>query len=173
MPTAGPNAAFAAMTHLLGQRLDPYGSFHFLVEIEGILAGGFSECHGLAVETEVHEFREGGVNDHVHHFAGASRSPNLVLRRGLTAIDTLWEWHQDVVRGSFQRRNGSIYLLDERRMPVTWWDFRAAYPVKWNGPELNAGSAAVAVESVELVHTGLSRPRGAGRLLGLAGMAGG
>ena len=50
MPTAGPNAAFAAMTHLLGQRLDPYGSFHFLVEIEGILAGGFSECHGLSVE---------------------------------------------------------------------------------------------------------------------------
>jgi len=167
MPAAGVNP-FAAVTSLLGERLDPYRSFHFLVEIEGLLAGGFSECQGLSVETEVHEFREGGVNNHVHRFAGPSRSPNLVLKRGLTAIDTLWEWHQDVVRGRFRRRNGSVYLLDERRVPVTWWDFRAAYPVRWNGPDLQAGSASVAIESVELAHEGLSRPMAASRLLGRA-----
>lgn len=173
MPAAGPNMAFAAAGSRLGARLDPYKSFHFLVEIEGILAGGFSECSGLSVETEVHEYREGGVNDHVHRFAGPSRSPNLVLKHGLTAIDTLWDWHQDVVRGRFRRRSGSIYLLDDRRIPVTWWDFKDGYPVRWNGPDLQAGSAAVAVESVELAHHGLSRPRAAGRALGLAAGAAG
>jgi phage tail-like protein len=171
MPATGANLAFAAASSLLGVRLDPFKSFHFLVEIEGILAGGFSECQGLSVETEVHEYREGGVNDHVHRFAGPSRSPNIVLRHGLTVIDTLWEWHQDVVRGDIRRRNGSIYLLDDRRLPVTWWDFRAAYPVKWSGPDLNAGSASVAVESVELAHNGLSRPRMAGALGLAAGAA--
>ena len=61
MPSLGLNAAFSLVTNLLGVRLDPYQGYNFLIEIEGILAGGFSECSGLTVETEFFEFREGGV----------------------------------------------------------------------------------------------------------------
>ena len=172
MPTLGLNAAFGAMTNLLGVRLDPYKAFNFLVEIDGLLAGGFSECRGLSVQTETLEYREGGVNDFTHHFAGPTKYPALVLKHGLTPIDGLWEWHQSVVQGKITRRNGTIYLLNDRRLPVMWWDFTEAYPVKWDGPDLQAGSAAVAFESVELVHRGLGRPRLAG-LLGLAADAGG
>jgi len=43
-------------------------------------------------------------------------------------------------------------------LPVMWWDFADAFPVKWTGPMLNASSSAVAVESFELRHRGLSRP---------------
>lgn len=158
MPVIGPSAALAAMSGASGQRTDPYQAFNFFIEIEGILAGGFSECSGLLIETEVHEYREGGVNDYVHRFVGATKSPVLTLRRGLTPIDTLWLWYQDVMEGTITRRNGTIYLLDKQQIPVIWWNFKEAVPVKWTGPELRADSANVAFVSIELAHRGLSRP---------------
>jgi phage tail-like protein len=167
MPSLGLNAAFGLVTNLLGVRADPYHGFNFLVEIEGILAGGFSECSGLQVETEVFDYREGGVNEYVHRFAGATKYPPLILKHGLTPIDGLWGWHQEVVEGQITRRNGTIYLLNKQHVPVMWWDFKQAFPVKWTGPELRADSSSVALESVELSHRGLSRPR----LAALAGLA--
>jgi len=35
--------------------------------------------------------------------------------------------------------------------------FRDAYPVKWNGTDLNATATLVAVESVELAHHGMTK----------------
>jgi len=168
MPTLGLNAAFAAATNLLGVRADPYQAFNFLVEVEGILAGGFTECSGLQVETEFADYREGGLNDYVHRFAGPTKYPSLVLKHGLTQIDGLWAWHQEIVtQQKIERHNGTIYLLDKKRVPVMWWDFKEALPVKWTGPDLRADSGNVAVESIELTHRGLSRPRLATALAGL------
>jgi len=167
MPSLGLNAAFGLVTNLLGIRADPYQVFNFLVEIEGILAGGFSECSGLQVETEFFDYREGGQNGFVHRFAGPTKYPPLTLKHGLTQIDGLWSWHQDVVNEKIERRNGTIYLLDKQRIPVMWWDFKEAFPYKWTGPELRAGAAAIAFESVELAHRGLSRPSLSNLLAGI------
>jgi phage tail-like protein len=167
MPSLGLNAAFSAAGNLLGVRLDPYQVHHFLVEIDGLLAGSFSECSGLQVETETFEYREGGLNEYAHHFTGPTKYPPLVLKHGLTQIFGLWQWHQDVVKGNIHRKNGTIYLLDKLRVPVVWWNFKGAFPVKWTGPELNAESGNVAFESIELVHRGLSRPTLANLAAGL------
>jgi phage tail-like protein len=149
----------AMFTNLLGLRNDPYAAFNFLVEIEGLIVGGFTEVSGLQVETAVHEYQEGGQNEYVHKLPGPTRYPsNLTLKRGLTDIETLWSWHQDVIAGRIERRNGTIYLLDRLRLPAMWWDFKQAYPVKWSGPDFKADSNAVAVETVELVHRGISKP---------------
>jgi phage tail-like protein len=172
MPSLGINAAFGLVTNLLGVRADPYPAFNFLVEIEGILAGGFAECSGLQVETETVEYREGGVNDYVHRFAGPTKYPPLILKHGLTLIDGLWSWHQDVARFDITRRSGTIYLLNQQRIPVMWWDFKEALPVKWTGPELRAASASIAFESIELSHRGLSRPTLASALAGVGATLG-
>jgi phage tail-like protein len=39
--------------------------------------------------------------------------------------------------------------------PVMTWNFTNAYPVKWIGPHFQASEAAVAVETLELVHEGI------------------
>lgn len=159
MTTLGINAAFSAGSSLLGIRNDPYMAFTFLVEIEGLLVGGFSEVTGLQIETVIETYREGGLNEYEHKLAGPTRYPsNLILKHGLTDIETLWSWHQDVAQGTIERKNGTIYLLDRQRLPAMWWDFMEAYPVKWTGPELRAESNTVAVETVELVHRGISKP---------------
>lgn len=140
-------------------RIDPYLSVNFLVEFEGMWVAGFQEVTGLQVETETEDYREGGVNEYIHRLAGPTRYPhNLVLKKGLTDVDSLWRWHQQVVQGKVERRNGSIYLLDSAGIPATWWNVTGAYPVKWTGPELRAEQGALAVEQLELAHRGIGRP---------------
>jgi phage tail-like protein len=164
MLSLGANAAFAAVTNLLGIRNDPYMGFNFLIEIQGLLVGAFSEVSGLQGEVEVHDYREGGQNQYVHKFVGPTKySTNLTLKHGVTDLDFLWSWYNDVSQSiengePVERRNGSIFLLDRHRIPAMWWNFEQAYPVKWTGPELNASSNAVAAESVELVHKGIIKP---------------
>jgi phage tail-like protein len=167
MPPLGLNAVGLG-TNMLGRRADPYQGFNFLIEIEGLLVGGFSECTGLTVETEFYDYREGGENGFVHRLPGPTKYPPLVLKHGLTEIDGLWTWHQDVVQWKVERRNGTIYLLNRQGLPVIWWDFEKAYPTKYSGPDFRADSGAVAFESVELAHRGLSRPSVAGLVDGVA-----
>ncbi len=172
MPTLGFNAALTLGANLLGVRQDPYMAYNFLVEIEGLIVGGFTEVTGLQVEVETYDHREGGENRFVHRLPGPARYPvNLTLRHGLTDIPSLWSWHQDVVKGQFERKNGTIYLLSRLGIPAMWWDFQKAYPIKWVGPDLRAANTAVAVESIELVHQGISRPTIDALLSGAIGAA--
>jgi len=162
----------AGLSFGTGGRTDPYMGFNFLVEIEGLVIGGFSDVSGLQVATDVLDFQEGGQNEYVHKLPGPTRYPsNLVLKRGLTDIQTLWTWHQEVISGSIVRRNGTVYLLDRQGQQAMWWNFKEACPVKWSGPDLKAESNTVAMESIELVHRGLSRPAvsGVSASLGLQG----
>jgi phage tail-like protein len=155
----GINPLFAASSGPVGIRLDPYVACNFLVEMEGLLAGGFREVSGLESSVNVTDYAEGGQNGYAHKILGETRYPNLVLSRGLTDLDTLWAWYDDVAHGAVTRKNITVMLLDGRRLPVMWWDIRGAVPVKWVGPTLNASrSGEVAVESVELVHRGITKP---------------
>lgn len=173
MPVIGANLAFSLLSNATGIRFDPYFAFNFFVEIQGVLSGGFSEVTGLQAETETQEYAEGGLNHYVHRFAGRTRYSPLVLKHGLTPLDALWRWHQEVIGGNVVRLNGTIYLLNEMRIPVVWWNFKNAFPTKWVGPDLRAGSSDIAFESIELAHQGLSRPAIASLAAGLAGKAAG
>lgn len=141
----------------VGERKDPYLSFRFLVEIEGLVVGGFSEVSGLQAETQVEEYREGGVNDFIHKLPKETRYPNLTLKRGITDSDVLWKWHQDVVNGKVARKSGYIVLLDSEGNESWRWNFIDAYPTKWVGPDLGADSNTVAFETIELVHNGIKK----------------
>lgn len=157
MPVLGINAALTIAGRAVGARLDPYGAFNFLVEIEGIIAGGFSELSGLDITTEFESIREGGVNDYVHKLPKWTTQSELVLKKGQTDLDLLWNWYADVVAGKVERKNGSIYLLDAQGIPAMWWDFSQAFPVKWSGPTLSAASGLVAFETLTLAHHGLTK----------------
>ena len=141
----------------MGKRKDPYLSFRFSVEIGGLIVGGFSEVSGLQVETETEDYQEGGVNGFVHKLPKTTRHQNLVLKRGLTDSDVLWNWHQNTVNGKIERKNGSIILIDLEGNETWRWAFTDAYPVKWAGPEFRADSDGVAIEAIELAHNGIRK----------------
>ena len=141
----------------IAERDDPYLSFKFLVEIQGLIAGGFSEVTGLQAETEFEEVREGGVNDNIRKIPKLTRYPSLILKRGLTNGDTLWKWHQDAIMGRIKRRNVFVILLDEGGKEAWRWCFLEAYPTKWVGPDLKADGSSIAVETMELAHDGIRK----------------
>ncbi len=141
-----------------GNRTDPYLTFNFLVEVGGLVVGGFSEVSGLQMEIETQDYREGGVNEYIHKLWGPARFPaNLSLKRGLIDSDSLWSWCQDVAQRTIVRRNVSIVLLDSTGEEKARWNFKDAYPVRWTGPDLRAGTAAVALETLDLTHRGFSK----------------
>jgi len=133
---------------------DPFVSFRFKIEIDGLIEAGFSECSGLQVETEVEEIREGGVNEYVHKLPKGSKHVNLTLKHGITASDALWNWHKDVVNSKVQRKGVNVVLLDAQGGEKWRWSFQKAYPVKWMGPELKADGNTVAIETLEFAHNG-------------------
>jgi len=141
----------------MSNRKDPVLGFNFRVEIDGVFEAGFNEVSGLQAEIEVQEYREGGVNDFMHKFAGPVKfSSNLVLKKGITDSVKLWSWYQDVMRGKIARKSLDVVLLDAASDEKRRWKFKGAYPVKWNGPSLKATSSEVALESLEWAHEGFA-----------------
>ena len=131
-------------------RTDPYHGFNFLVEIDGLTHAGFQECSGLDSSTDSVDYREGSDPNHTRKLPGLNKFAPITLTRGITDSDELWRWRQTVVEGKAERRNGSVILLDEQGTEKLRWNFRRAWPSKWNGPAFNASTSAVAIETLEL-----------------------
>ncbi len=139
------------------RKIYPYMSFEFRIEIEGIVYAQASEVTGLSLETETEPYEEGGVNDFIYQLPKRTKYQHIILKRGITDKDEMWNWYQDVVNGKFKRKNGAIILLDVTGDDKWRWNFIDAYPVKWTGPELRADSNTVAFESIELAHHGIKK----------------
>lgn len=157
---------------------DPYPGFQFKLELGSLLVAGFSECSGLQMETKVFEYKEGGNNQTTLKFPEFTAYSNVTLKRGITDSDDLIDWQVDVVGGDFdrtQRRRAaevldprgaaptagnalqpvSIVLMNEKGDEVKRWTLVNAFPVKWSGPDLKAGTSEVAVEALEIAHEGI------------------
>ena len=137
-------------------RNDPYKNYNFLVEIEGVVSAGFSECTGLSSEVEIIEYREGG-DFRVRKLPGLAKFGNITLKRGVTKSMDLYNWHRDVLRGQTDRKTGVIILLDDTRAQVARWVFREGFPQKYEGPRLNARSSEVAIETLVICCESLER----------------
>lgn len=137
----------------------PFGKFRFLVEIDGLTLAHFQSISGLSHEIEVLSQQEGGVNDRHHKLPGQGSYPNLTLKVGYIDNRLLEDWHFNYGKNaqSVGRKNGSIVMLDDAGNEKARWNFVRAWPVKWEGPELDASQSQIIIESVEIAHEGLTR----------------
>jgi phage tail-like protein len=138
-----------------GARNDPFRQFNFVIDIEGVGSGAFSEVSGLDTETDPIEYREGSEDITVRKLPGLRKYPNITLKRGFTKDRGLWDWRKTVMDGKTQRKSGSIVLLNEAREEALRWNFREGWPCKLQGPPLNAKTNEVAIETLEICHEGL------------------
>jgi phage tail-like protein len=140
-----------------GERIDPYRGFNFRVEIDGLDAGSFSECSGLSTDGDSVDYREGtDIPLTVRKLIGLRKYSNITLKRGYTQSSTLWDWYGNIVNGVADRRNGTVILMDEERTEVMRWNFENAWPNKIEAPSFNASGNEVAIETIELIHEGLT-----------------
>ncbi|CAM4236374.1 phage tail protein [Kibdelosporangium persicum] len=141
--------------------MDPPFSGQFVFTVDGLTIGTFLEVSGLSVQIDTEEVVEGGQNQFTHKLPKQMKWPNLVLKRGITDTDTLFEWFAkcsgdglESAGNKIERRHGSVQLKDSTGKVVRRWDFTEAFPVKWSGPKLAATSKDLATEELEVCHCG-------------------
>lgn len=143
-------------------RKDPYHSYNFRVEIGGIIRAAFRECSGLDTSQDPVEYREGtdigptGRNT-ARKLPGMVKYSNITLKWGFSDDHDLWDWRKKAEDGKVDRRNGSIILMNDIGEEKARWNFFEAWPSKWTGPTFNATGNEVAIETLEIVHEGLTR----------------
>ncbi len=140
------------------RQTDPYASFNFRLEINGIVKAGFSEVTGLNAEANVIEYREGVDAISARKLPGLIKFGNVTLKRGVTQDLDMFNLFKNVANGDVQRDDiMSVVLLNEKREEAARWNLRNAWPSKWTGPDLKANANEIAIESLELAHEGVER----------------
>lgn len=144
----------------LPDRRGPYRNDRFLVEIDGLAIASFSTVElPDAVVSEV-EYREGNGPPSKRKLKGQNETEPLVLERGVTddSIE-LFEWFQLVRQGKLgeARRNIAVVVLDEEGQPGPRYEFREAWPGRYDAPDLDATGGEVALERLGIIHEGMER----------------
>ncbi len=136
----------AAMTNLFHAKID-------MVDI-----GLWSSFSGLSATYEVEEYKEGGNNFFTHKFPGRLDYGNITLKRPVDADSSkLAGWFASLMGTSAVRSTASVTAFDADLAEIATWNFIDVVPVKWTGPNFDAGSAQVAMEELEFAHHGFSR----------------
>lgn len=137
------------------QRDNPYANFNFVVEIDGVEVGAFTEVDLPEATIEAIEYRDGSdPSSGARKLPGRVSYANVVLRRGLSGRTDLWDWFKATRDGALQRRNVAIVLLDEARKPVQRWLLQDAWPARFSFSRLDGRGNEVVIETLELAYEG-------------------
>jgi phage tail-like protein len=125
-------------------------NFKFLLELQGVIVGGFSAASMLHDEIEFVE--EGGIKDRLHKLPKKTKYSSITLKKGVIFSDLLLSWHQDIVAGKINRKSGCIIGIDSEGNERCRW-----YVVTWSGPKPKLKDKIIIVENLELLHNGLEK----------------
>lgn len=129
----------------------------FHVRIDNVDIGAWTGCKGLTANYEVQEYEEGGQNLFVHKLPGRLRYDNITLTRSVgKSSGEVAAWFNKLSLESITRGTASITLYDADLEEVATWSVSGVVPIKWTGPNLEAGSNSVAEETLELAHHGFT-----------------
>lgn len=135
----------------------PLPKFHFQVEWGGANIG-FTEVSGLDVETEMIEYRHGASPEYFKtRMPGMQKFSNITMKRGTFNSDNeFYQWWNTVSLNTIERRDLTISLLNESHEPVIVWKVKNAWPTKVQSTDLKSDGNEVAIETIEIVHEGLT-----------------
>lgn len=142
-----------------GQRIDPYRNFRFRVVIDGIQTASFSEATIPDSSTDAVEYREGTDGPTQRKLSGLVKYGNITLKKGLTDSMDLYNWRKLVEQKGAKsaRKNMSLILVDEEGKDQAQWDVVEAWPTKYDPSDFSAKGNEVVIETLELVHEGVTR----------------
>jgi phage tail-like protein len=127
---------------------------YFKISIPGLDIGMFRDCAGLSIEFDVFEWPEGGNNEFVWNLPGRARYPHLTLGRGLTDQDALQQWvWRSRLKPDVKELTVELHTPDGAHTRA--WVFADAWPVRWTGPRVATDASGMAMESLDIVHSGL------------------
>jgi phage tail-like protein len=158
------------------EKLKPaYGvAFRFRLEIDDIKTG-WQSCSGLKVEFAPKSIKTGGSYNTSLYLPGSVTFPKVVLKRAIMPDDAKelqkWlakkagDWLKNgttdssdtgdwLRKGATGGSEAKITLYDSYGDPVMSWHLHGARPAAWSGPDLDANTSKLALETLELLYEG-------------------
>ena len=151
----------------------PLTKMNFLVSVDEVSGmAAFNEVTGVEATVDVIEFRQGNSSSLAPvKIQGLVKHGNVTLKMGYTRDQDFKTWVQNCVserRGETPRRNVTIEMIDinegapqsivESVSGTLTWILKDAWVTKYTGPDLNASTSEVAIESVEIAYEELVIP---------------
>ncbi len=145
-------------------RFDPYKPFMFRVRWDGEYVAGVSKVSALTRTTEPVVHRDGADPSHERKSPGISKFEPVTLERGVTH-DLAFEAWANLVHSleapislhNF-RKDVIIDVFNEAGQLALSYQLLRCWPSEFHAiPELNAGTAAVAIQTLKLENEGWRR----------------
>lgn len=150
---------------MAGEKQDnnwPLPKFYFMVDWGSTTNIPFQEVSGLEIEAEPLEYRHG--NSKVFskiNMPGMVKNNKISMKKGVFANDnTFWDWYNKIKMNTIERQNVVVKLLDEGGNPTMTWTLLNAWPTKISSTDLKSESNEVAIESIDIMHEGLTIANG-------------
>jgi len=139
----------------------PIPKFHFEVKWDSNVMS-FQEVSGLDIQSEEIKYRSGDSKQFsVIKMPGMKKFGNVTMKKGVFKGDNkFWDWLNQIKLNTIKRVPITISLLDESSAPTMVWTLANAWPTKISSTDLKAESNEVAIESIEIVHEGLTIANG-------------
>lgn len=144
-------------------------SCRFYFEADGLTDKQILEVSGLSSETpaaggdKVLGSSKNAINMRQAAPTRAKFTP-VVVKIVATTNKDLYKWYEDCNRNeggksewTGNRKAASVSVYDQGGEMKARWELLNAYPTKYEGPKLEAGSSDVANETITLVHEGIKR----------------
>ena len=150
-------------------RFDPYKSFMFRVKWDGEYVAGLSKMSALRRTTDPVTHREGGDPSHERKSPGTTKFDAVTLERGRTHDPAFEAWanlihslDSPISLASF-RKDIVVDVYNEANQKVLSYKLFRCWVSEYTAlPALDAGSAAVAIESIKLEREGWERDEAVG-----------
>ncbi len=135
----------------------PLPKFHFEVKWDSNVMS-FQEVSGLDIQSEEIKYRAGDSKQFsVIKMPGMKKFGNVTMKKGVFKGDNkFWDWLNQIKLNTIKRVPITISLLDESSAPTMVWTLANAWPTKISSTDLKAEGNEVAIESIEIVHEGLT-----------------
>jgi phage tail-like protein len=149
------------------KRIDLGLAMRFLVEVGGLNLGHWQSCNGLRVNFQTTAVQQGGEYRRRTLIPEQVEYGDITLKRAVTAdgSKSVAEWLRTAVdkwvncdyTGDVHqpsKETATITVLDAHGKSVYAWTLDGVYPKSWSGPELDASSSRVAVETLVFSYDG-------------------
>ena len=135
----------------------PMPKFYFQVKWDSQVMR-FQEVSGLDIQSEEIKYRHGNSPVFsVIKMPGMKKYGNITMKKGVFKGDNkFWDWLNQIKLNTIKRVPVTISLLDEEGNDTMVWTLTNAWPTKISSTDLKSEGNEVAIESIEIVHEGLT-----------------
>ncbi|MYM67111.1 phage tail protein [Pseudoduganella sp. FT55W] len=139
----------------------PMPKFYFRVKWDSNEMS-FQEVSGLDIQSEEIKYRHGNSPVFsVIKMPGLKKYGNITMKKGVFKGDNkFWDWLNQIKMNTIKRVPVTISLLDEEGNDTMVWTLTNAWPTKISSTDLKSEGNEVAIESIEIVHEGLTIANG-------------